>query len=218
MNRVAGLFLGAALLTVPAHVFGSQIVAGGALSVGSPSGAFGDVAGTGIGFAASGLYYFGKGPIALRVSGTGSWYGTETLGVTGPGSSGITVDAKPTTFVMVGGPQYAKREGRVRPYANALAGFAHFSTSAKMEAAGSTFVDDGEFQDDTFAWSLGGGVLVPISRRVDFDGGLRFTGTGEAELPGLAGFERSSGGQVAPLLTHDKVYTIEAVIGITFAF
>lgn len=28
MNRVAGLLLGAALLTAPGHVFGSQIVAG----------------------------------------------------------------------------------------------------------------------------------------------------------------------------------------------
>jgi hypothetical protein len=33
MNRVAGLLPGAALLTAPGHVFGSQIVAGGASSV-----------------------------------------------------------------------------------------------------------------------------------------------------------------------------------------
>jgi hypothetical protein len=217
MNRVAGLLCAVVLVAVPG-LSSAAVVAGGALSLSSPADAFGDVSGTGFGFAASAVNYFGKGPLALRVSGTGSWYGTSSLPVSGTGASGLSVDAKPTFFFLVGGPQIAKREGKVRPYANALIGFAHLSTTATLAGSGSTLSAD-EFQDDVLAYSTGVGILVPISAKLSLDAGVRFTSTGkEAEFPGPDGFDRSSSGTVSPRLAHEKVKLFEGLVGLTLAF
>jgi opacity protein-like surface antigen len=204
---------------VPGVASAGEVVAGAAASLGSPSGAFGDVAGTGFGFAASGVYHFGEGALGFRVSGTGTWYGTESLRVSGIGAAALTVDAKPTTFVMVAGPQFERRQGKARPYAHLLAGFAHFSTTVSLagSTAGST-LSAAEFQDDVFAWSAGAGVLIPLRGRLSLDLGVRYTRTGEAEFVGASGFTRSAGGSVAPLLEREAVGAVEGIVGLTLAF
>jgi opacity protein-like surface antigen len=222
MKRAAALacVVASAILTpLPALAAGGgQLLAGAAFAIGSPSGDFGDAAGTGYAFAASGLYLWGHdSPIGFRVSGTGAWYGSNTMAVSGPGAGGLSVESKPRTFVLVGGPQLVKRDGPARPYANILAGFAHISTLATLSGSGGT-LSDSEFQKDAFAWSVGAGVLFPVSHRFNIDVGGRYTDMGELDFVGAAGFSRSSGGQVAPSLERAKVHVFEGLVGVTFAF
>ena len=106
----------------------------------------------------------------------------EYRGTPVPGTGGlITEDLTIENWLLNAGvgPQVMARSGPVRPYAYALAGLGYFATDTTLgndyypASIGST-----NYDDTTFAWCAGAGLLVSVSRSFAIDLGVQYVGNG----------------------------------------
>lgn len=138
-----------------------------------------------------GSYMLRFGPsdlVALRADLGYMVYGHERYRTTlGGGPLGlIDVDVVTTNNIALGGLglQVGTPGGSIRPYGNAMAGFSYFFTESSVEGTGNAepFANSTNFDDGGFAWSVGGGLYIPVSRRrtiVNIDIGARWLDNGK---------------------------------------
>ncbi|GMV09579.1 MAG: hypothetical protein AMXMBFR55_13130 [Gemmatimonadota bacterium] len=112
-------------------------------------------------------------------------YGRETKRVSLSSTIGrVNVDMTTSNniFWMGVGPQLTVPSGPIRPYVNATAGFSVFWTESSVEGSwdNEPFAKSTNYDDATFAWTGGGGFLIPIgaSRQGALDIGVRYHGNG----------------------------------------
>lgn len=113
-------------------------------------------------------------------------YGRETkrvpLSSTIGGRILVDVTTSNNVFWMGLGPQLTAPSGPIRPYVNGTAGFAVFWTesSVKGDYDNETFASTNNYNDATFAWTAGGGFLIPVgtSKQGAIDFGVRWNGNG----------------------------------------
>lgn len=131
-----------------------------------------------------------ESPFALRADGGFIVYGSETQRVCFSGTVGCRVQLDLTTTNSIAylnaGPQLMVPRGAVRPYANAAIGFSYFGTTSEVEGTNNdeAFASTTNFDDITFAWGAGGGLLISLSSGatpVLLDVGARYHGNGEVE-------------------------------------
>lgn len=113
-------------------------------------------------------------------------YGRETnrvpLSSTIGGRILVDVTTSNNVFWMGLGPQITAPSGPIRPYVNGTAGFAVFWTesSVKGDYDQEAFASTNNYNDATFAWTAGGGFLIPVgkSKQGAIDFGVRWNGNG----------------------------------------
>jgi opacity protein-like surface antigen len=91
----------------------------------------------------------------------------------------ISVDATAPATYGLGGVRYTSPVGRVRPFAEAQAGFAHISLDLDAEIAGLDLSKELEDEADLesgneFLLGLGGGVTIMFTDTVGIDVGYRY--------------------------------------------
>ncbi|MEO6446197.1 MAG: hypothetical protein ABIZ91_08525 [Gemmatimonadaceae bacterium] len=127
-----------------------------------------------------------RGIFSLGAEGGLLGYGRETQRVPLSGTVGgrILVDLTTSNnIVWLGlGPQLIAPSGAVRPYANATAGFSYFFTESSVDGTydDEAFAKTTNYDDATFAWTGGGGILIPVgfSRMGAVDIGVRYHANG----------------------------------------
>ena len=158
--------------------------------VGEPSGEFADFVSSAFGAGFSGRVALDPGGVlSLRGDFGFLIYGHESKRVCIDGV-GCRVQARLETsnniFYGSLGPELAFPLGWARPYANASLGFGYFNTSSNLRSTwgGDAILSTENFGDGTFAWGLGGGLEVPLSRGrtpVALDMGVRYHRNGIME-------------------------------------
>ncbi len=141
-----------------------------------------------------------------------------------PGTGGlITEDLSIDNWLLnVGiGPQVMARSGPVRPYAYALAGFGYFATETSFGYGYDYYGDSSttNYDDWTFAWSAGAGLLVPVSRSLAIDLGVQYVGNGTVRYLAEGDLLPSPGGAppvVVPRQTAANLLTI--TVGVSFGY
>jgi opacity protein-like surface antigen len=199
----------------------SEWLGGGGLLIGVPLGEFGDATDEGFGVVGHAVFTPGGGPFGVRLQAGGLIYGSRSFTTPVPGTGGlITQDLTTDNWLLNAGlgPQFMLRSGSVRPYAYALAGVGYFATD--------TSLDDGydhgsysstNYDDTTFAWSAGIGLLIPISRSLAIDVGVQYVGNGTVRYLAEGDLQPSSGNAppvVVPRKTEANLVTI--TVGVTF--
>jgi hypothetical protein len=157
-----------------------------------PVGEFGDYVKHGGGLNASIAWPVTRGnPFALRADGGFIVYGSETRRVCFSTTVGCRIELDLTTTNSIAyfnvGPQLMLPSGAVRPYINAAIGGSYFGTTSSVDGVDGNdddFASTTNFDDITFAWNGGGGMLVRLSSGrtpVFLDLGVRYHGNGEVE-------------------------------------
>lgn len=147
-----------------------RLMGGAALAIAQPIGDFADYVANGVGVAGHGLVRLGgAGAFALRLDGGFVNYGRERKTVplsTTIGRVRVDVTTQNNIFWLGAGPQLMVPRGPVRPYVNGTAGFAYFSTTSGVEdrETNERIIDDTNYDDLTFSYGGGGGVLIPVAR------------------------------------------------------
>jgi hypothetical protein len=150
-----------------------RFMGGLSFSVGEPRGEFKSYVDQGFGVGGHGLVRLGgEGAFALRLDAGFLNYGSETIRIplnTFPGGGRVRVDLTTSNniFWMGVGPQLMAPRGPVRPYVNGTAGFSYFATTSSVEGRDNDnepFAEDTNFDDATFSWGAGGGLLIPVHR------------------------------------------------------
>jgi opacity protein-like surface antigen len=196
---------------------------GGGLLIGIPLGEFGDATDEGFGVVGHIVFTPGGGPFGIRLQTGGVVYGSRKIATSVPGTGGlITQDLTTDNWLLNAGigPQVMVRSGTVRPYAYALAGFGYFATDTSLGNGysydyGSTSTTN--YDDTTFAWSAGAGLLFPVSGTVAIDVGVQYVGNGTVRY--LAeGDLRPSPGNAPPMFVPRKTEAnlLTITIGVTF--
>jgi len=116
-------------------------------------------------------------------------YGRETnrvpLSTTIGGRILVDVTTSNNIFWLGLGPQLIAPSGPVRPYVNATAGFAAFWTESSVEGSQDEddFAKTTNYNDATFAWTGGAGIVIPMgrTRTTGLDIGLRYHGNGNVQ-------------------------------------
>jgi opacity protein-like surface antigen len=229
MKSTRVLFLGAAAVLFaslasaqPGPRRPSEWLGGGGLLIGIPLGEFEDATDEGFGVAGHIVFTPGGGPFGIRVQTGGLIYGSRTIPVSVPGSGGLVTEDLTTDNWLLNagiGPQVMFRSGTVRPYAYALAGFGYFATETSF---GHGYDDYGatsttNYDDWTFAWSAGAGLLIPVSRSVAIDVGVQYVGNGTVRYLAEGDLLPSPGGApplIVPRQTEANLFTI--TIGVSF--
>ena len=132
-----------------------------------------------------------QSPLALRADGGFIVYGSETRRVCFGGGVGCRIELDLTTTNSIAflniGPQLMLPAGPVRPYINAAIGGSYFGTTSSVEGSNNDedFASTTNFDDITFAWNAGGGMLIRLggshARPVMLDLGVRYNANGEVE-------------------------------------
>lgn len=91
----------------------------------------------------------------------GGHYGSQSY-LFDVGGLNTPLDVNAHEFTALFGPRVSVRVGKLRPFAEALFGAAHVTTSA----ASTTLVDFGQPSDTSFATALGGGLDYTIIRPI----------------------------------------------------
>ena len=113
-------------------------------------------------------------------------YGRETQRVPLSSTIGGRINVDLTTsnniFWMGVGPQLTAPSGPVRPYVNGTAGFAVFWTESSVKGRNDdeSFASTNNYNDGTFAWTGGAGILIPVgvAKEGAIDIGVRYHGNG----------------------------------------
>jgi opacity protein-like surface antigen len=228
MKRPRVLFFGAAaalFASVAAAQPGprrpSEWLGGGGLLIGIPLGEFDDATNEGFGVVGHAVFTPGGGPFGVRIQMGGLVYGSRKFTTPVPGTGGlITEDLTTDNWLLNAGigPQVMLRAGNVRPYAYALAGVGYFATDTSLGSGydhGSTSTTN--YDDTTFAWSAGVGLLFPVSRSVAIDVGVQYVGNGTVRYLAEGDLQPSAGNAppvIVPRRTEANVLTL--TIGVTF--
>jgi hypothetical protein len=196
-------------------------------TVAQPAGQFSQYVDNGIGVGVHGLARLGNsGWFALRLDGDFIQYGRETTRVPLSNTVGgrILVDLTTSNnIVSLGfGPQLMVPRGPFRPYVNGSVGFSYFSTESSVSG-----IDDDEsllrntnFDDHTFSYAGGTGVLVPVFRNarsiVFIDVGARFHNNGRAQYLREGGIEDQPDGSVLlhPIASTANLWTYHLGVSI----
>jgi opacity protein-like surface antigen len=237
-GRRALLLVAAAVCAIPvsaetASSKPSQWIGGGGLAVSVPVGAFADATDEGVGIASQAVFTPGGGIFGIRFQVGGVLYGSRNVGAPVPGTGGLIQQDLSVENWLVNagvGPQIVARSGPVRPYAYALAGLGYFATSSVLHADHGDNGNDHStdhwnddyhsttnFDDTTFAWSVGAGVLIPVSRSTALDLGVQYVGNGTVRYLAEGDLEPSRTGAppiIIPRNTDANV--IQVTIGFTF--
>jgi opacity protein-like surface antigen len=161
---------------------------------------------------------------ALRADGGFLIYGSETRRVCFGGGVGCRIELDLTTTNTIAhghiGPQLMLQSGPVRPYANAGVGFAYFATTSQIEGTSSNqnIASTTNFDDITFAWSTGGGLLVPLSSGrtpVMLDLGMRYHGNGEVEYLKEGDITDNPDGSITLNPTRSEANLLTFQLGVT---
>ena len=208
----------------PAAPKPSEWMGGGGLLVGIPLGEFADATDEGLGVAGNVVFTPGGGSFGIRFQTGGVIYGSREIHAPVPGTGGlITEDLSTDNWLLsVGaGPQFMARFGPVRPYAYALAGFGYFATETSFGNGYDYYGDSSttNYDDWTFAWSAGAGLLIPVSRSLAIDVGVQYVGNGTVRYLAEGDLLPSPGGAppvIIPRPTEANLLTI--TIGITFGY
>lgn len=164
---------------------------------------------------------------ALRLDGGFMNYGHETFRVPLSGTIGgrITVDVTTdNNIAYLGvGPQVMLPSGPIRPYANGAVGLSYFATTShvKGDDSGQNFASDTNFDDTVFQWSVGGGVMIPVSRGrlpISIDLGTRYHGNGEVTYVTEGGIEDNPDGSITIHAIESAARVLSVHLGIAVGF
>ena len=165
----------------------SPAFAGVSLTYGRPTGDFQNFVKQGFGIDGNvHLKVDRQGIFSLGLEGGFLTYGRETERVPLSTTIGgrILVDVTTSNnIVWLGlGPQLTAPSGAIRPYVNGTVGFAYFFTESSAEGSSSNieFAKTTNYDDGTFAWTGGGGFIIPLGRKREagLDLGVRYHGNG----------------------------------------
>jgi opacity protein-like surface antigen len=183
-------------------------------------GAFADATDTGVGLAAHAVFTPGAGVFGVRLQMGAVVYGSRNVGASVPGTGGlVTTNLTVDNWLLNAGigPQVVVRAGAVRPYAYALAGVGYFATDTTIGhyyygAYGTT-----NYDDTTFAWSAGAGLLIPVSGSLAIDVGVQYVGNGTVRYLAEGDLLPAPGG-APPLIVPRKTDAnlVEITVGVTF--
>lgn len=164
-------------------------------------------------------------PLALRGGGGFVVYGSETRRVCFSTTVGcrIQLDLTTTNSIAYGnvGPQLMVPTGPVRPYINGSIGFSYFATTSSVDGTDANdddFASTTNFDDITFAWGSGGGVLIQLSRGrtpVLLDLGVRYHGNGEVEYLKRGDIIDNPDGTITILPTRSEANLLSFQLGIS---
>jgi hypothetical protein len=144
-----------------------------------------------VGFGAGGTFRINldaQGIASLRFDLAFVNYGNETKEVCLGGGAGcrITLDLTTSNNIATGhgGLQLMLPAGPVRPYAHAGIGGSYFGTESRVRGTSNSddFASTTNFDDGTFSWIGGGGLMIPLSfgrTPVSIDLGARYLDNGE---------------------------------------
>jgi hypothetical protein len=193
---------------------------GGSLVVGAPRGALGEQASVAGGLAGHAVFPSGASALSLRLEGSWLLYGSETVRLPVARTAGrlnreITTDNWIAELGL--GPQLVLGKRGVRPYVHGFAGVAYLSTTSQLRdpdrfvSATST-----NYDDTTFSYGGGGGLLVPLhGRDTSLDLGVRYVRTGSVRFLGEGDLVSTDGGVSAmPHRGHADV--LEFRLGLAF--
>jgi opacity protein-like surface antigen len=219
-GAVAALFASVAAAQ-PGPRRSSEWLGGGGLLIGIPLGDFADATNEGFGVVGQAVFTPRGGPFGVRLQVGGLVYGSRKFTTPVPGTGGlITEDLTTDNWLLNAGigPQVMLRSGNVRPYAYALAGVGYFATDTSL---GGGYHDDyastTNYDDTTFAWSAGIGLLFPVSRDVAIDVGVQYVGNGTVRYLVEGDLRPSPGNappEFVPRTTEANLLTL--TIGVTF--
>jgi hypothetical protein len=193
---------------------------GGSVVVGTPRGALGEQASVAGGLAGHAVFPSRSSLLSLRLEGSWLLYGSETVRVPLARTAGrinreITTD---NWIAQLGvGPQLVLPARGVRPYIHGFAGVAYLSTTSQLRdpdrfvSATST-----NYDDTTFSYGGGGGLLVPLhGRGTSVDLGVRYVHTGSVRFLGEGDLVSVDGGvRAMPHRGHADV--LEFRLGLAF--
>jgi hypothetical protein len=165
---------------------------GGGAVVGRPTGEFREHVDVGGGLTGHAILASPGSMFALRADASWLLYGSETLRAPLSETGGrVLVDvARTDNWIgqLAVGPQITLPSGRVRPYANAFAGVAYFSTTSEPIAPPPLatlplFIETTHLDDTAFSYGGGGGILIPIGKgRTAIDLGVRYARNGRVSF------------------------------------
>lgn len=166
-----------------------------------------------------------RSPFALRADGGFIVYGSETRRVCFSSTVGCRILLDLTTtnsiaFLNVG-PQLMVPTGTVRPYVNAAIGGSYFGTTSSVEGSSNDedFASTTNFDDITFAWNAGGGLLIRIAgtplRPVMLDVGVRYNANGEVEYLKEGDIVDNPDGSITITPTRSEANLLTFQIGVT---
>jgi len=166
----------------------SRFTVGGGFAMSQPKEEFGENVGNGYGAQGGVLFHLVRsGLINLRFDASGVVYDREEKFV--PASTSRVIFEVTTTNSIVTltlGPEIAKPDGRLRPYANVGYSRLLFRTTSTLKGTGSSdeaLSTTTNFKDSTNAWVYGGGLRIPlgnIESPILLDLGLRYYRGGAA--------------------------------------
>jgi opacity protein-like surface antigen len=160
----------------------SEWLGGGGLLIGIPLGDFADATDEGFGVSGNVVFAPGGGSFGIRFQTGGVIYGSRDIHTPVPGTGGlVTQDLTTDNWLLNAGlgPQFMLRSGSVRPYAYALAGVGYFWTETNLgDDHGGPYYGSTNYEDTTFAWAAGAGLLFPLSRSVSLDVCVQYVGNG----------------------------------------
>lgn len=203
-----------------------RAMAGLNLAIAQPIGDFADYVANGVGVAGHGLFRLGgAGAFALRLDGGFVNYGRERTTVplsTTIGRVRVDVTTQNNIFWLGAGPQLMAPSGPVRPYLNGTAGFAYFATISGVEdrETNERLIDDTNYDDLTFSYGGGAGVLIPVVRGgrtlVAIDLGARYHDNGRnVRYLREGGIRDLPGGRIALDVIESRANLVTYHVGVS---
>jgi opacity protein-like surface antigen len=138
----------------------------------------------------------------------------------------IRLDLTTTNNILFAqaGLQIGVPTGPVRPYVNGGVGYSYFFTQSTVE--GSTgdqdpFAQTTNFDDGTFTWAGGGGLMIPLSSGrtpVSLDLGVRYHNNSEVDYVTEDGIEFTPGQPAQITAIRSAAHLITYQIGVSIGF
>lgn len=224
-SRVLFLFTAATLAAAaasaqPAPRGPSEWLGGGGLLIGIPLGDFADATDEGFGLVGHVVLTPGGGPFGVRLQTGAVVYGIRELHPPVPGTGGLITENLTIENWLLNagiGPQVMARSGPVRPYAYALAGVGYFATDTSLGNDYYPYLSSTNYDDTTFAWCAGAGLLIPVSGSVAIDLGVQYVGNGTVRYLAEGDLLPSPGGGppvIVPRRTEANL--VEITLGVSF--
>lgn len=149
---------------------GPRAMAGASLGLAIPVGEFENF--VDVGYGLGGFFLLNldrRAVLGLRLDASGVIYGSQTrrrpLSETTPFVR-VDVTTRNQIFWLGVGPQVTWSRGVLRPYANLGIGISYFSTESGVKGSADVeeFAHATNFDDLTFEWHSGGGLLLAVAR------------------------------------------------------
>lgn len=166
-----------------------------------------------------------RGIFSIRLDGGFLGYGRETKRVPlSPTVGGrILVDLTTSNNILwLGlGPQITIPMPGIRPYINAGVGFSYFVTESSIEGIhdDDDLFNTKNYDDGTFSWGGGGGILIPFATRsgeIAIDLGVRYHGNGEVRYLRKGGIQDLPDGTIVlhPIQSEANLLTFRLGVSV----